>query len=167
MAVEIERKFLVVGDDWRSLASGTVYRQGYLASSDNLAVRVRLAGDTGYLTIKGATSGISRPEYEYVIPASDATELLETLCDRPLIEKTRYRILLDGLLWEIDEFMGANQGLILAEVELADPNQQIRLPTWIGTEVSNDPRYFNTYLAKHPYQEWGAEKKGEKGKEKE
>jgi adenylate cyclase len=154
MAMEIERKFLVVGDQWRSLASGTVYRQGYLLSNEQLTVRVRMAGDLGYLTIKGSSDGISRAEFEYAIPATDATELLDTLCERPLIEKTRYRIPYQGLVWEVDEFAGANQGLIVAEVELIEPNQPILVPEWIGAEVSDNPRYFNACLAKHPYCEW-------------
>jgi len=157
MAIEIERKFLVVGDSWRTLGVGIAYRQGYLVSTQGLTVRVRIAGDAGYLTIKGASSGISRAEFEYVIPILDATEMLNTLCERPLIEKVRHRILWEGLVWEIDEFAGANQGLILAEVELTDPNQSLSLPSWVGDEVSHDPRYFNAYLAKHPYREWRQE----------
>lgn len=154
MGIEIERKFLVTGDGWRSLAVGTVYRQGYLVSGEGVTVRVRLAGDTGYLTIKGATEGISRSEYEYVIPIADAAEMLDTLCDRPLIEKVRYRFVQNGLTWEVDEFTGANQGLVLAEVELHDPNQIVQLPDWVGEEVSHDPRYFNVYLAKNPFPSW-------------
>lgn len=154
MGVEIERKFLVKGDGWRSLASGTVYRQGYIASAPGRTVRVRIAGETGYLTIKGETKGIARAEYEYEIPLHDAAELLETLCDRPLIEKTRYRIAWDDLTWEVDEFMGENQGLIMAEVELQDADRRLRLPEWIGQEVSGDVRYYNSNLAKHPYREW-------------
>jgi adenylate cyclase len=154
MAREIERKFLVVGDAWRSLAIGVAYRQGYLLSNKNLTVRVRMAGDAGYLTIKGAAEGISRAEFEYAIPAADAAELLDTLCERPLIEKVRYRIPWQGLVWEVDEFAGANQGLIVAEVELNDPQQVVLLPEWIGKEVSHDPRYYNALLAKHPYSEW-------------
>lgn len=155
MAVEIERKFLVVGNSWRALGVGVAYRQGYLLSSQGLSVRVRAAGDTGYLTIKGASNGISRAEFEYAIPISDATELLNTLCQRPLIEKVRHRIPWEGLIWEVDEFAGANQGLILAEIELTDPDQIIQLPDWIGDEVSHDPRYFNISLAQYPYGEWG------------
>lgn len=164
MGVEIERKFLVVGDGWRNLAEGVIYRQGYLASRDGITVRVRVAGENGYITVKGATEGISRAEYEYAIPLTDAIELLETLCDRPLIEKIRYQIQWEGLRWEVDEFMGANQGLILAEVELTDANQHITLPNWIGQDVSDDPRYFNVSLVRSPYGEWG---KAESGKRKE
>ena len=154
MGVEIERKYLVVGDSWRSLGTGVAYRQGYLASGHNRTVRIRTAGEVGYITIKGASQGIARAEYEYAIPFKDATEMLNTLCDRPLIEKTRYRIGIRDLLWEVDEFTGENQGLIMAEVELSDADQMIQLPEWIGQEVSHDPRYYNSNLAKHPYTQW-------------
>ena len=154
MAIEIERKFLVKGNQWRSLATGTVYRQGYIATQNAITVRVRLMGNQGYLTIKGKSVGISRAEYEYPIPAEDAQEMLDNLCDRPLIEKTRYKIAFSGLIWEIDEFAGENQGLIIAEVELTDENQIVELPEWIDREVSDDPRYFNSNLAKHPFNQW-------------
>lgn len=154
MAIEIERKFLIRGDDWRLLATGIVYRQGYLAAEVNCTVRVRVAGEQGFLTIKGASQGIGRAEYEYAIPLQDATEMLDTLCQRPLIEKTRYRIPWQGVVWEVDEFAGENQGLIIAEVELRDPDQALELPGWIGAEVSDDPRYFNSNLAKFPFSQW-------------
>lgn len=153
MAKEIERKFLVTDDTWRQLAEGSLYRQGYIASQ-GATVRVRIAGNQGYLTIKGPTVNYSRAEFEYPIPLADAQEMLDTLCVRPLIEKTRYKINLNGLVWEVDEFAGANQGLILAEVELSDESQQIELPNWIGEEVSGDPKYYNSYLVKHPFSEW-------------
>jgi CYTH domain-containing protein len=154
MATEIERKFLVRGDEWRQLATGVIYRQGYIASSKDCTVRVRVAGNQGYLTIKGDTQGISRAEYEYAIPLIDATELLNSLCQQPLIEKTRYRVPWHGVVWEVDEFAGENQGLTIAEVELTDPEQLLDLPDWIGEEVSNDPRYFNANLARHPFSRW-------------
>ncbi len=154
MATEIERKFLVKGDEWRSLGRGTGYRQGYISTKETgTTVRVRIVGDRGYLTIKGTTVGASRAEFEYPIPVEDAREMLDTLCDRPLIEKTRYRIQQGELTWEVDEFAGENQGLILAEVELDDENQTVELPEWIDREVS-DPKYFNVNLAKHPYSQW-------------
>ncbi|MBD2499311.1 CYTH domain-containing protein [Anabaena azotica] len=153
MAKEIERKFLVDGDSWRQLGEGSLYRQGYIPSQ-GATVRVRIAGNQGYLTIKGPTVNFSRSEFEYPIPLADAQEMLDTLCDRPLIEKTRYKIEWAGFVWEVDEFAGANQGLILAEVELTDEAQQIEIPDWIGTEVTGDPRYFNSYLVKHPFEEW-------------
>jgi CYTH domain-containing protein len=154
MAIEIERKFLVKDDRWRSLATGVVYRQGYITASRDRTVRVRVAGDRGFLTIKGKSVGLSRAEFEYAIPLEDAMTLLDTLCEPPLIEKVRYRLEYSGLIWEIDEFGGENAGLILAEVELSDANQAIAIPDWIGEEVSHDPRYFNANLTKHPYCQW-------------
>ncbi|EDX78002.1 adenylate cyclase [Coleofasciculus chthonoplastes PCC 7420] len=154
MAIEIERKFLVKGDQWRTLGQGMLYRQGYIATHNLTTVRVRLVGDQGYLTIKGKTDNFSRVEYEYPIPGSDAQEMLETLCDRPLIEKTRYRIECKGLVWEVDEFMGENEGLIFAEVELTDENQDVELPDWIGQEVTGDPHYYNANLVRHPFSQW-------------
>jgi adenylate cyclase len=154
MAVEIERKFLVVGEGWRTLGTGTVYRQGYLAAEPDRTVRVRVAGDRAFLTIKGKSEGIARLEYEYPIPVTEAEEMLLHLCLRPLIEKTRYTLPLADVVWEVDEFVGENQGLILAEVELTHPEQIVALPDWIGQEVSDDPRYFNAYLSRHPFSTW-------------
>jgi CYTH domain-containing protein len=154
MPTEIERKFLVKGEDWRSLATGTIYRQGYIPTKQGTTVRVRLVGNQGYLTLKGATQGISRAEYEYPIPAEDAQEMLNNLCEPPLIEKTRSKIEISGLIWEVDEFAGENQGLVVAEVELTDANQIFELPDWIGKEVSDDFRYYNVNLAQHPYSKW-------------
>ena len=154
MAIEIERKFLVRGDTWRSLGTGEVYRQGYIRTENRTTVRVRIAGDRGYLTIKGKTVGAGRAEFEYPIPLADAQVMLETLCDRPLIEKVRYRIFQGNLVWEVDEFGGDNEGLIMAEVELTDEAQVIELPDWIGEEVTGDRRYYNATLAQHPYREW-------------
>lgn len=154
MPTEIERKFLVENDDWRSLGTGVFYCQGYLVSTPSKTVRVRIAGEQAYLTIKGATAGVARAEYEYAIPLDHAQELLQTLCEPPLIEKTRYRVEWGGLVWEIDEFDGENRGLIVAEVELTDEKQAIALPNWIGAEVSHDPRYYNANLSKYPYSHW-------------
>ncbi|WP_445628761.1 CYTH domain-containing protein [Nostoc sp. DSM 114167] len=154
MAKEIERKYLVRGDSWRGLAEGSVYRQGYIATQDKATVRIRVVGEKSYLTIKGPNLKYSRLEFEYPIPVQDAQEILETLCQRPFIEKTRYKIESGGLIWEIDEFDGVNKGLILAEVELTDENQQIELPNWIGQEVSDDSRYFNSNLVKYPFSQW-------------
>jgi CYTH domain-containing protein len=155
MAKEIERKFLVKGDNWRKIAEGSVYRQGYISTQKEATVRVRIVGNQGYLTIKGPSIKYSRSEFEYPIPVEDAQEMLDKLCDRPLIEKTRYRVEWGGLVWEIDEFEGVNKGLILAEVELSEETQQIELPSWIGEEVSEDPRYFNSNLVKNPFSQWG------------
>lgn len=154
MGREIERKFLVKGDAWRKLARGVRYRQGYLSATKQCTVRVRTVGERAYLTVKGPTVGNTRAEFEYEIPTGDANEMLDGLCERPLIEKRRHRIMIDRLTWEVDEFEGANRGLIVAEVELGSEGQDIRLPEWIGNEVSNDPRYYNANLIRHPYSAW-------------
>ena len=154
MAAEIERKFLVNGDSWRKLAEGSRYVQGYIPTAKPATVRVRIVGTQGYLTIKGPTVQYTRSEFEYLIPVEDAQEMLDTLCDRPLIEKIRYRLEYANLIWEIDEFDGVNKGLILAEVELSDEKQQIELPIWIGEEVSDNPKYYNSNLVKHPFSQW-------------
>lgn len=155
MGIEIERKFLVQGDRWRGQGTATPYSQGYIAIEDARTVRVRIAGDRAYLTIKGPAIGLARPEYEYPIPLDDARELLDHLCGTPPVEKIRHRIpTRDGLAWEVDEFLGANAGLILAEIELDDPDRPFDRPEWLGEEVSDDPRYRNSYLASHPYSQW-------------
>lgn len=154
MATEIERKYLVVGDAWRAGVVGTVFRQGYLSTIKERVVRVRVAGDRGYLTIKGITVGAVRSEFEYEIPATEASSMLDELCEPPLIEKTRYEVEAGGLIWEIDEFTGVNSGLTIAEVELEDEGQRISLPEWVGEEVTGDPRYFNSNLIAHPFSEW-------------
>lgn len=154
MGKEIERKFLVVGDAWRSLAPGGRYRQGYLSTVKERTVRVRIAGERAFLTVKGLSVGATRAEFEYAIPPADAEEMLDTLCERPIVEKTRYRIPFAGLTWEVDEFGGANAGLIVAEVELADEAQTFTRPAWIGREVTGEPRYFNANLVARPYSTW-------------
>ena len=154
MGTEIERKFLVVGDDWRALGKGKPYCQGYLSSGEGATVRVRTAGNLGFLTIKGPTTGLRRNEYEYQIPYGDAQEMLATLCAGPLIEKTRYVVEFAGFIWEIDEFKGINEGLIVAEIELESPDQKFIRPHWIGREVSDDPRYRNASLVHNPYRAW-------------
>ncbi len=154
MGVEIEKKYLVRGTAWKEGARGVHYRQGYLSSQPGRTVRVRAVEDKGYLTIKGLSSGAARPEYEYEIPVGEATEMLRNLCEQPIIEKVRYKIPYAGLLWEVDEFLGENAGLIVAEVELADENQPVSLPPWAGAEVTADPRYYNASLFKHPYSRW-------------
>lgn len=153
MGVEIERKFLVKSDQWRNLAQGELYRQGYIPTLES-TVRIRVIRDRGFLTIKGKTQGISRAEFEYEIPIEDATQMLDQLCKPPLIEKYRHKIELNGLVWEVDEFLGANRGLTIAEVELKSANHAIELPEWIGEDVSHDPRYYNSNLAQHPYTTW-------------
>jgi len=159
MAIEIERKFLVKNDDWRKLGKGELYRQGYLSTDSERTVRVRTVGKKGLLTIKGITQNIRREEFEYEISFEDANRMLDVLCMRPIIEKTRHKIYDKDLVWEVDEFQGENKGLIIAEVELNDDHQQIKIPDWIGEEVSNDPAYFNANLVKHPYSKWNINQK--------
>ena len=154
MAKEIERKYLVKGTAWQTLAKETVYRQGYLSTVQERTVRVRTIEDKGYLTIKGISVGATRTEYEYQIPVEDANAMLDELCERPIIEKKRYVLEYEELIWEIDEFAGVNRGLIIAEGELSDENQKVVLPNWVGEEVTGDPKYFNSNLTKHPYTEW-------------
>lgn len=153
MGQETERKFLVVGDEWKQ-GSGILYRQGYLSTSKERSVRVRRGGARGYLTIKGEMIGATRSEYEYEIPVVDADEMLEVLCEQPLIKKRRYLVEHAGLTWEIDEFLNENIGLVVAEVELKREDQPIERPTWVGQEVTDDPRYLNANLIRHPYREW-------------
>jgi CYTH domain-containing protein len=152
MATEIERKFLVNEGSWRQ-AKGTKYRQGYLNSAKERVVRVRTIDNKGYLTIKGITAGASRMEFEYEIPLQDANELLN-ICEKPLIEKIRYKVEDGDVVWEVDEFAGDNQGLIVAEVELQNEDQRFSKPDWVAEEVTGDPRYFNSNLIKNPYTMW-------------
>jgi len=153
--IEIERKFLIRDDSWRREAdAGTKVRQGFLAATRGCTVRVRSVAGRGVITVKGATRGISREEYEYEIPLADAEGMLETLCSGILVEKVRYRIPRGDLVWEIDVFEGENRGLVLAEVELDREDRKVDLPPWIGEEVSRDPRYFNAYLSSRPYRSW-------------
>ena len=153
MGKEIERKYLVRGEAWRKLAQGVRYRQGYLSTVKERTVRVRTVDDRGYLTVNGVTVGATRKEFEYDIPRADAASLLE-MCEQPLVEKVRYKIPFGGLTWEVDEFEGANQGLVVAECELSSEDQRIELPPWIGEEVTADPRYFNSNLIAHPFSKW-------------
>ena len=154
MGVEIERKFLLKGEDWRGLGAAVTLRQGYLSSDKARVVRVRIEGDKAYLTIKGKSVGATRGEWEYPIPLADANELLNRLCEQPIIEKYRRRIPFAGKVWEVDEFLGANHGLVVAEVELDAEGQQFDKPEWIGAEVTDDPRYFNSSLIRNPYSTW-------------
>lgn len=154
MGTEIERKFLVRDDSWREGAVGTAYRQGYLSTEVDRNVRIRIIGQRGLLTVKGRASGISRLEFEYEIPLADARKMLDELCSRPLIEKTRFKVEYAGLTWEIDEFAGDNAGLVVAEVELESEDQKVELPPWIDREVSDDPRYLNSNLVTNPFSTW-------------
>ena len=151
MGIEIERKFLVEGDAWKAVAGeGLACRQGYLDSGKGTTVRVRIIGERAYLTIKGATSGITRSEFEYEIPVPDAESLL-ALCDGQEVEKTRHFVEYGGMTWELDVFSGRNEGLVMAEIELEAEGQSFELPPWVGVEVSADPRYRNGHLARHPF----------------
>lgn len=157
MPQEIERKFLLKNKDWKALASKSyALKQGYLSTHPERSVRIRIKGEKGILTIKGKTEGIARAEYEYEIPVQEAEELL-LLCEKPIIEKTRYEVLLGVHRWEIDVFEGVNKGLCVAEIELASENEAFDMPTWIAEEVSDDTRYFNASLVKHPYSNWSHE----------
>ncbi|MCB0163097.1 MAG: CYTH domain-containing protein [Anaerolineae bacterium] len=154
MGQEIERKFLVDEALWREVRpAGTDYRQGYIVNTKAKIVRVRVAGAKGYLTIKGATQGATRAEFEYEIPVEEAHQLLQ-FCEGPLIEKTRYKVEFEQHLWEVDEFSGENDGLIMAELELDSEDQPFTKPAWVGQEVTHDPRYYNANLVTNPYSRW-------------
>ncbi len=157
MAIEIERKFLLVDDSWRPAAdAGTKMRQGYLSNSEKSSIRVRISGDVAHINIKSAEPGCVRREYEYPIPVSDAEELLADLCHDALIEKIRYKVNFSGFIWEIDVFSGVNQGLIVAEIELDDLEQKFPRPPWIGREVSDEIRYYNSHLIYYPFCQWSS-----------
>ncbi|MES2898137.1 MAG: CYTH domain-containing protein [Pseudomonadota bacterium] len=154
MGVEIERKFLLAGEAWRALGQPVLLRQGYLSSDPERVVRVRTEGEAGTMTIKGRSSGATRAEWEYPIPLADAMELLDRLCQKPLIEKYRRRIAIGNHTWEVDEFLGENQGLMFAEIELSSEEEAFDKPAWIGEEVTHDRRYFNSSLITFPYSQW-------------
>jgi len=156
MAIEIERKFLVHKEMWNSArinATCTAYKQGYLQATPNCTVRVRQAGEKAFLTVKGKTDGMSRLEFEYEIPLSDLTGLLP-LCSGPLVEKNRCTIVYETKLWEVDEFLGDNEGLIIAEIELNSKDEVFSIPEWIDKEVTGDKRYYNSFLSVNPYKKW-------------
>jgi len=155
MAKEIERKFLVKGNEWQTKIQRSVkYRQGYLNDAQQCSIRIRIGGEKAFLNIKSSTLGIQRHEYEYPIPLQDANEMLDQFCQGALVEKTRHYVQDQGHLWEVDVFEGDNAGLIVAELELDDENQQFSLPEWVGQDVSDDPRYYNVCLVKHPFKHW-------------
>lgn len=165
MAKEIERKFLVLPAQWQAFVAATApvgkaYCQGYISTATpGQSVRVRIAGEQGFLTIKGPVQGgqgLTRTEFEYAIPVRDAQEMLDTLCERPFISKTRYRLPLGDVVWEVDEFKGDNAGLMVAEVELTSEEQSFERPDWLGKEVSGDARYYNLSLVKQPYCTWNS-----------
>jgi adenylate cyclase len=155
MGIEIERKFRVASDAWRAQASGrTLLRQGYIANTPRASVRVRLAGELGWLSVKAMTRALARAEYEAAIPAAEADEMLAQLCEGPLIEKWRHIVIYQGSEWEIDEFLGANAGLVIAELELAAEDVVFASPPWLGVEVTHDERYYNFRLSEKPYRHW-------------
>jgi len=153
MATEIERKYLVKGEEWRALGIPVQFAQGYLLADGIRTVRIRIAGKSGFLTIKGKSDGMSRKEFEYPIPLEDAHEMME-LSTIPIIEKRRSRIDWKGKIWEVDEFEGKNKGLIMAEIELKSEEELFDIPPWIGEEVTGDIRYYNSYLSQNPFTEW-------------
>ena len=152
MALEIERKYLVKGEVWKETKC-VYFIQGYLNRDKERTVRVRIEGEKATLTVKGINCGATRNEYIYPIPVDDAVELL-AICDGPLLKKNRHIVVFGGLTWEIDEFLGDNEGLVVAEVELEREDQDFELPDWIGQEVTDDPRYFNSNLCAYPYCKW-------------
>ena len=155
MAVEIERKSLIKNGQWRDAVEHFChYRQGYLIVAKKSSVRVRVAGNRAWLNIKGATLSVVRAEYEYEIPVGEANEMLENLCENPLIEKVRYIVPHAGHVWEVDVFEGENEGLVVAEIELTDECEAFEKPEWVADEVSDDPRYYNVCLIDHPYSKW-------------
>lgn len=154
MGKEIERKFLVDTMAWQPRDAGTHYKQGYLSTVKERVVRVRIEGEQARLTIKGSSVGVTRSEFEYAIPLADAQQLLDGLCEQPLIDKHRHKEVYGGKTWEIDVFHGDNGGLVVAEIELASEDEPFERPAWAVQEVSSDPRYFNSNLQKHPYKDW-------------
>lgn len=156
MGVEIERKFLVDPEKWKQFKKpeGTAYRQGYLVNEKHKTVRIRIAGDKAFITIKGATQGFTRKEFEYEIPVADGHELLESF-KLAGTSKTRYRIPVAGKVWEIDEFSAENEGLLVAEIELKDENEAFEKPAFLLEEVTSDVRYYNSNLAANPFSSWG------------
>jgi adenylate cyclase len=155
MAIEIERKFRLADDSWRErVQRKTLLRQGYIANTRRASVRVRLAGEAGWLSVKAMTPGLSRTEYEAAIPASEANEMLDRLCEGPLIEKWRHIVVYQGSEWEIDEFLGENAGLVIAELELESEDAPFARPPWLGVEVTHDERYYNFRLSQRPFRHW-------------
>jgi adenylate cyclase len=155
MGVEIERKFLPANEGWRGQGEATLMRQGYLVADATRTVRVRIEGERAVITVKGKSVGASRGEWEYPIPVPDAAELLDGLCEQPLVEKIRHRIPLGGHVWEVDEFLGQNAGLVVAEIELGSEDEAFEKPDWIGQEVTGEKRYYNSQLIRNPYSTWG------------
>lgn len=161
MGTEIERKFLVTGDGWRNEARETLLlRQGYLSTDPECAVRVRISGDAAWLTVKGRSVNGSAPEFEYAVPVEDAASMLDLLAKKPLIEKRRHLVPKDDLIWEVDEFFGQNEGLVIAELELSSIDQAFSPPAWAGREVTGDARYYNASLVANPFLNWSEKDTG-------
>ena len=154
MGIEIERKFLITNNGWKKGAKYSTCRQGYIFAEKKGVVRIRVIDQIGFVTIKSAPVGLTRQEYEYEIPLADANAMLEDLCDKYIVEKKRYKIKFGNHVWEIDEFTGHNEGLVLAEIELSNENETFKPPPWIGEEVSLDPKYHNSNLSKYPFNQW-------------
>ena len=154
MALEIERKYLVDLEKLGTLENGTRIKQGYLSTNKEAVVRVRVKNDKAYLTIKGSNIGVTRLEFEYEIPLDEANEMLDKLCQKPVIDKTRYLINHENHIWELDIFYGENEGLVVVEVELSSEDETIILPSWVKEEVTTDARYYNSNLMKHPFKDW-------------
>ncbi len=154
MALEIERKFLVNSPDYKNLAEAVYYRQGYVSNNKNSVVRIRIAGDKGFINIKDSGVHLKRLEFEYEIPLNEARMLLDQLCEQPTISKHRYKVPFKGLIWEVDEFHDDNEGLVIAEVELKSEDQRFEKPPWVGKEVTGDARYYNVNLIRKPFNKW-------------
>jgi len=155
MATEIERKFLVTSNTWKdSVKRQEEFRQGYLANNESCSVRIRISGDEARLNIKSSTLGLSRSEYDYLIPTVEGDELLQQLCGKPLIEKTRHYVPNDQHIWEVDVFKGDNAGLVVAEIELDAKNEKFEIPAWAGQEVTDDARYYTVSLQQKPFNSW-------------
>ena len=155
MAIEIEHKFLLANEDWRNYVIRSVYyKQGYLGGNENNSIRVRVSDEYAWLNLKSAVAGAQRLEFEYEIPLNDADIILEQLCFKPYIEKYRHFVQHAEHLWEIDEFLGDNAGLIVAEIELSQLGESFVKPDWLGQEVTDDLRYYNNNLTKYPYKDW-------------
>ena len=155
MAIEIEHKFLLLNNDWRqNITCSVQYQQGYLSSEASSSIRVRISNEKAWLNIKSATIGTHRHEYEYEIPLQDASEIINNLCCKPIIKKTRYNVVNDKNTWEIDEFHDENNGLVIAEIELKEIGESFLKPHWLGEEVTQDVRYYNNNLAINPYSKW-------------
>lgn len=156
MPTEIERKFLVKSQAYKSLGKGEYVHQGFLSTEKERVVRVRIKGEKAWITIKGISEGASRAEFEYEIPPDDGKYMLEYLCEKPTIEKHRYLVPFAGFSWEIDEFHGENEGLVIAEIELPSEGTEFEMPEWAGEEVTSDARYYNANLVKNPFKNWKA-----------